>query len=240
MNAFVPQFIFIHSVVNNDSLATALSSLTLLSLARLLKGRPGTREFVVLGVFLGLGLLTKASLLVFIPLVVIVVLILAGKRESSARRLVGHLCLVLSIAASVAGWWYLRNWILYGDPLGWQMWKSSYSMVVRAAPPSWLDFREFLGVQHRSFWADFGWTTIRVDDWIYSTLRIVLSLGATGLLLLVARRGRPNGLDSATWTAISVLALAILLTLDLNPQVRADLRCILLSRPLHVPCHIGH
>jgi len=167
---------------------------------------------VALGLFLGLGLLTKASLLVFIPLMVIVILILAGKRESSVRHLMRHLCLALSIAASIAGWWYLRNWILYGDPLAWQLWKSSYSMVVRAAPPSWLDFREFLRIQHRSFWAEFGWITIQVDDWIYSTLRIALSLGAIGLLLLGARRGRRNGLDSATWATISVLALAILFT----------------------------
>lgn len=80
--AFVPEFLFISGSVNNDNLATMLSSLTLLQMARLWR-KPqgncsesqtmlaparvegeGSAPWLYLGLLLGLGFWTKASLLV--------------------------------------------------------------------------------------------------------------------------------------------------------------------------------
>ena len=59
--AFNPMFIFISASVNNDNLATMLATLALLLLARLITRGATMQRFVVLGIVLGLGALTKIS-----------------------------------------------------------------------------------------------------------------------------------------------------------------------------------
>ncbi len=59
--AFNPMFLFISASVNNDNLATLLATLALWLLAQLVTRGATLRRFVILGVVLGLGALTKIS-----------------------------------------------------------------------------------------------------------------------------------------------------------------------------------
>ena len=137
--AFNPHFIFISSVINNDAAAACLCTLALWAAIRLAKGteservRPPAARLVspaLLGLWLGLSLLSKLSALALLPLVALA-LGLAWWRERGQSRpergQVGRVWLVQGIvvygvALGVAGWWYARNWRLYGDPLGWSVW----------------------------------------------------------------------------------------------------------------------
>ena len=191
VNAFIPQFLFISGSINNDNLVTFLASLALLLLVRNTqypipntKWIWGIRYWVLLGLVLGLACLSKLSGLGLLILTAIVLIVEAYRRRS-ARLLVGGM-IALAIALLIAGWWYVRNWTLYGDPTGLNM---MLEVVGRSNPPSNLSelWGEFRGLR-MSFWALFGWFSILVAPAAYVILDAVSLLGLASLAVWFARQ----------------------------------------------------
>jgi 4-amino-4-deoxy-L-arabinose transferase-like glycosyltransferase len=190
INAFIPQFLFISGAVNNDNLITFLSSLALLLLIR--STQYGIRGLlilriaysVLLGLVLGLACLSKLSGLGLLILLAIV-LSIEAYRQRSLKPLFGGM-IALAIALMVAGWWYVRNWTLYGDPTGLN---AMLAVVGRRSPPSSLPelWGEFRGLR-MSFWALFGWFSILVAPAAYAVLDGVSLLALVGLAVWFVRQ----------------------------------------------------
>ena len=221
--AFNPMFVHIMASVNNDTLATTLSTLALLLGARMIHRGASVRGAVVLSVVLGGAALTKPSGLALAAVVPFFVLVnearrawgRAGERRAVLFRLT--LCLVLP-AALIAGWWYARNQVLYGDFTG-------TTMMARIAGPREVvpSPAELLGEWDgffKSYWGLFGAVNIPMDLWIYAALQIALVLAGFGLLLLAgdwlkaARRTLllPSILNAQSLTLL-MLAAAVLVAL---------------------------
>lgn len=202
LNAFVPQFLFISSVANNDNLATMLSSLILILMVRLIKGKGSHRSSLLLGLLLGLGVLTKISLLAFIPTALVVIVLLArrlGLRQGA--KISGAVFIPFLL---ISGPWFLRNQTLYGDPLGWaQVLRLNALREGPLGKEEWLDF--LLGL-YRSFWL--AWIGVELDTAIYAilALAVIISLGGLGVLILKRR-----GVESPTSILLSLLGLHTLL-----------------------------
>jgi len=85
----------------------------------------------------------------------------------------------------IAGWWYYRNIVLYGDWLGW----SAFIAVLgeRGHPASlvqlWGERRGFM----MSFWGLFGGVNVPMPMWIYSMLNAVLVASVLGFLVYLGR-----------------------------------------------------
>ncbi|MEO0562768.1 MAG: glycosyltransferase family 39 protein, partial [Chloroflexota bacterium] len=77
--AFLPMFLFIHGSVNNDALSNFLGNLITLTLVRILlrETAPTIRDYLLLGVIVGTGLLAKGSIGFMVFVVAFVLLILA-------------------------------------------------------------------------------------------------------------------------------------------------------------------
>ena len=117
--AFVPRFLFLSGVLNNDNLATMFGALATLFAVWLVSRRPDSTRVRVAwaagaGMILGAALLTKVTAVVVGPgLVVALFLVVRGARDRLA------LSAVMGISSvAVSGWWLVRNQVLYGDPLG--------------------------------------------------------------------------------------------------------------------------
>jgi hypothetical protein len=185
LNAFNPQFLFIGARISNDTAVTAFSALVLLGTVRLLKRGATRGRLVWLGVTLGLALLSKISALALLPLVA-VGLIIRAIRQRSFGSLVKWGLVVFSVAFLIAWWPYLRNWLLYRDPLATNVWLATVNL--RLPTPSLRELsEEFWGLEISS-WAVFGWMNILVHEVIYQSLAAMTRLAALGLLLLVVRR----------------------------------------------------
>jgi hypothetical protein len=185
LNAFNPQFLFIGARISNDTAVTAFSALVLLGTVRLLKRGVTTGRLIWLGVTLGLALLSKISALALLPLVA-VGLIIRAIRQRSFGSLVKWGLVVCSLAFLIAWWPYLRNWLLYRDPLATNVWLASVRL--RWPTPNLKELsEEFWGLEI-SFWAVFGWMNILVHEVIYQSLAAMMRLTALGLLLLVVRQ----------------------------------------------------
>src|SRR5213076_1010899 len=108
--SFLPMFYSTIARISNDSLAVLLFSPMVLAVLRQQPAR--------IGILLGLGLLTKAYFLVAIP--AIVVALLASASREKQKMAVSQLAIILLTGAIISGWWYVRNYAVYGNLSGMQ------------------------------------------------------------------------------------------------------------------------
>jgi hypothetical protein len=198
--AFNPQFLFTSALVSNDGLLAALGAILLWAC---LDRQLTLSRCLLLGLLFGLALLTKQSALLFGPL-----LVWAAWRNSEGNlRRWFVFCLTWGATALlVAGWWYIRNWQLYGDPLGLAVFKAEFTTQPFAwhDPAAWVSALDQL---FSSFWARFGWMSVRPPTWViwfYSSLTLVALLG----LVLPEKK-------TTSWPGPALLtAMALLWTLS--------------------------
>lgn len=225
LGAFNPMFIFISASVNNDNLAVMLAALALVLFARLVTRGATRRRFVVLGVVLGLAGLSKVSdlgLLVVAAMVFVYLLwqerrlnvdergnkksIRVSPRPSAFNRVLKDSFLCAAIVFAIAGWWYARNWLLYGDPLAFNVW-----VQIAGGRPTPVTVATLLGEFQGfriSFWGNFGGVNIIAPDWVYLVLDLFALLAGIGFLIGLVRRALPRLLAlPALWLALILIAL---------------------------------
>jgi hypothetical protein len=205
--AFTPQFLFISGVVNNDSATAATCTCALWALARIVRRGVTRRRAAVAGLALGLALLSKTSALLLLPLALLALRLSKHPANQSTRprgvpiyKLTNTL-LMLGLAGAVGGWWYLRNWILFDDPLG-------LSVHVdtpwgREAPASLATLLSELPQVFRSFWGAFGWGHVELPGWLYVALGGLVGLAVAGWGRHLLRYRQTRVMANASLTPIS-------------------------------------
>lgn len=149
MTAIVPSFVAPSGLLYNDSLAFATSTAALLAGVRLLVRGPSRGRLVLVAVSAALAALTRASGLVVAAIVVVAVLVGVWRDGRLAKRwpvtaAAWQAGLVGAAVAATSGWFYLRNYRLYGDFTGATALLQQFD---RMSPGSILDL-----VQVRGFW----------------------------------------------------------------------------------------
>ena len=182
--ATIPQFTFISAACSNDSMVIAATTATVYWLARLVtkathKALPWA-EWGVLGILVGLAALSKLQGLGLLPLVGVATLLMAAQRRDWRLPLQALLPVALP-ALVIAGWWYWRNYALYGDLFGVTNLLANNGQ--RPEPITWGSFwGEFRGLRY-SFWGLFGWFNLLLPGWVYPLLDGVTLVGLAGLPL---------------------------------------------------------
>lgn len=178
--AFVPQHLAMLSAVNNDALAELLIALCVYQALRLFHTvRPSQRSLLMLGLTLGLGLLTKAT--VYYTAVPVVALALWRVRRPSAYAL------VFAPALALGALWWLRNLGVYGglDVLG----LARHNAIVTGQPTTadWIAQYGFadtlaraLTTTFHSFWGQFGWMAVPMPDSVYRVLGALSVMALSG------------------------------------------------------------
>lgn len=107
--------------LGNDSLITAFAALTLVLVHRIALAAGTVRDYALLGLALGLALLTKAT---FLPVVAATILFLAirigvawRRSERFAVRMKGT-WICVGIVLAVSGWWYAVKLLETGSAIG--------------------------------------------------------------------------------------------------------------------------
>lgn len=188
-----PSFLYASALVSNDVPLAALCTVSLLVMVKRLTGQwaPTPRYFALLGVVMALALLVKTTALGLIPFALAVGLYLSWKRQP-ARQFLAR-ALELSIAALspvvlLTGWWFVRNQILYGDPLAYRLIYAS-AIFPRNAPLTWAElFQINLPWMWQTFWG--GPTPGDFPAALLVILVILCALAVVGLVLLLLRTRR--------------------------------------------------
>lgn len=178
--AMMPQVVFHSSLVSNDILATALCTLVLWLTSRMVRQGVTPWRAAGVGVVLGLAALTKINALILgLPLVIAWVWFwFVYPRQ---RRMVIAAGLSMSLAfLLVAGWWFGRNWLLYGSPFGLDTHcyqEAAYCGNLALRWPVWVQWRDIF----YSFWGAFALANIRPYPWVYLFFAALILLALVGL-----------------------------------------------------------
>ncbi len=177
--AFIPQFIFINASCSNDPAITFTSTLTLFLLLWIARDGVTPRRAALLGSAIGLMALSKLTGTVLA--IVAFGLLFAITRRFSAVAVAG------AAFAATAGWWYIRNQLVYGDPLALNAFLRFVggNLEVRQATLSflWDQFR----LLRFSTWGLFGHISVLMEpEWIYLIFDLAAAVGGIGLILAVS------------------------------------------------------
>jgi 4-amino-4-deoxy-L-arabinose transferase-like glycosyltransferase len=182
--AFWPQFLYLSATVNNDNLVILISTVALLLLVRIVQQGTTPKRALLLGLTLGLALITKVNTLVLgLPTVLAFALVIVQKpvRDRAKWR---DLLLAAGVVIAVAGWWYLRNTALYGSPFGvTDMLAKSGWTVNKDGSPDWIYGLNTISGAYDSFWARFGHNTLGVHPLFYAVYDVLSLLALGGLIL---------------------------------------------------------
>jgi 4-amino-4-deoxy-L-arabinose transferase-like glycosyltransferase len=183
--AFDPQFAFISGVVNNDNAIAAASTLVLAGLARWWR-TGGSRPLAVgLGLGIGAAFLSKTEgILLAGPVVLVLAADWVRRRGKTSQADLG---LIAVLPVLLAGWWFVRNQSLYGDPIGWSAMLRANGGMLRAAPVDPLAAALVLWQARGTFWGAFGWTNVLFGDRVYFGLDAALALAGLGLIVSLRR-----------------------------------------------------
>lgn len=225
--AFNPELLFFSGAISNDIAIAAAGALVLWRAAVVVRDGAAPRACAWLGVACGLALLTKLSGLWLLPAAAAAVKWAvwrdSGRAGASAdqappqtnrlRPRLQRFGRDLAVAAAwtgvpilaVAGWWYARNWLLFGDPSGLPLMLSV--MAPRPVPPTWRELAVQLVAVWRSYWAVFGWFNVPAPDRLYWLFDAIALGGLGGMAVLIARRKLPRPAAESLALAAGVIAL---------------------------------
>lgn len=203
--AFLPMFLFISGSVNNDNLSNLLGNWLTLLIVRLVKTTSplnplsvpergenkedhqqkfAWKRYVLLGVVTGAGLLAKLNIGFLIPLVGLALLVVSiRQRDWKPLVLGGGIAGILTIG--IAGWWYVRNAQLYGDPTGLNRF---LEMVGKRGIPAnaaqlWSERHSFT----QAYWGFFGGVNVPLPDWVYLICNVIGGVGLVSAVVFITK-----------------------------------------------------
>ncbi len=180
--AFNPMFLYMSGAINNDIIAALSGSAILFTCLYLLHDPQGLnlRWGLILGGLYGLALMSKSNLAVTILLIEVAITWVAWRKSQWRQWLIANL-LIFAVSALIAGWWFVRNQLLYGDPTGFstvtELWgvrdpADSFSLAVSELPYAW-----------STLWGRFGFGQIPLPQSIYTGLLLGTAAGLSGAIV---------------------------------------------------------
>jgi 4-amino-4-deoxy-L-arabinose transferase-like glycosyltransferase len=205
------------SSVSNDILAELVFGTALLLMVELLTDRFTVLNTTATGIILAIGCITKATCVILIPIAVVAYLLMWRQGRYDVKTAAGHVLLMLFVAALGSGWWFVRNNVLYGDPLAMSTFQNYFGDTAR--PEYWFS-HGFTAFQYlelvvmwtfASFWGVFGHMNIFMPSWIYITAAGVSLIGIAGSVKGIPEWRRQSVLSNEIWVVFAATFVLVLL-----------------------------
>lgn len=194
----LPQLIFLGSYINNDSLALFSIAIIVYSWLRGIERNWDWKSCIILGVGLGICLLSYYNVYGYVLTSIFLYCISNYIKKIKFKEFFKKGIVIALITFALAGWWFIRNAILYdGDFIGLKT-SSEYSEMYaqenykpsnRATPANrnvslkyMLFDMKWLKMTLLSFVGVFGYMDLYIDIRIYRTYKVLALIGICGLL----------------------------------------------------------
>ena len=137
----------------NDALAGLISAAIFFVIARGAARRWRVGDSIMLGVLVGLGLLTKMTCLVLTVVAAGAAWSLSRQHSESGEKSkppIFAAATVIAVALAISGWWFVRNQQLYGDPFGIKIFNQAFgnnpsALLAKAALVGYVPLTTYLG-----------------------------------------------------------------------------------------------
>lgn len=197
--AFQPITAFLASYINNDSTAVLATTMIIYLWILGLESNWKTKHCVLLGLAIGFCALTYYNAYGYILCSIILCLVSVTSNKMKAKDIWKKILIVGLIAIAFAGWWFVRNAILYngdflginaqnecGDKYALHDYKPSTRLTLQKEGKSLIYMiveKEWLNTTAVSFIGVFGYHTIMMSTKIYYCYLAIWVIGAIGCLI---------------------------------------------------------
>ena len=205
--AFNPSFLFMSSTVHHDGLLAMWFAIGAWWMMVYLHATERWRPWLG-GLIVGLAVLTKVTGAV-LTLGVATVIIIRAYREKHWAIFWRDALAAGGVAVLVAGGWFVRNLLVYGDLLAWNAYTHNYQENLRPEPSIILGVRDFFQQLGRNYWGGFGYMHITFPE-ISRVLWIATAILLCGWLVLWFRDRRFFARHAAPLLVGAVLLLGMI------------------------------
>ena len=197
--AFQPITAFLASYINNDSTAILATTMIIYLWILGLESNWKTKHCILLGLAIGFCALTYYNAYGYILCSVIICLVSTISNKMKVKDIAQKAIIVSIVAFAVAGWWFVRNAIIYdGDILGTRTQNEygdkyameEYKPSTRETPQNegeglWnmLHNDKWMNVTAKSFIGIFGYHSIIMSSKIYYSYFLIWLIGGVGCIL---------------------------------------------------------
>lgn len=250
MICLLPQFVFISSYVNNDTLALFSTALIFYAWVLGIKGSWDFKTCTLLGFGLSLCFLSYYNAYGFILCSVIIYVgdYLINRKEWPLKKFLGYGILIVAICMLLAGWWFVRSALLHnGDILGMrssaelaeQLAQSAYKPSLHVTPANsgysllqmlfgyytdpFQNSPPWIFVTYISFLGNFGNMSISMEKLLYVILTLIYGVGGGGCLLWWCKSERKEeGKRGHLFTGTLLLAVMAPIMLSIYYSYTSD------------------
>ena len=218
--AFLPQFAFRGSHVNNDALVTTMAACTLWGMVVMVRRGFTRRVGIWTAIALAAAYLSKISAICLAPALALVILM---DERATWRVRVMRLAGVFAVALAIVAPWSIRNVMLYGDPFASGAMEHAVSGIVYER--SLWDLHHVTTLPRelfKSFIGTFGFMNVKPHRGVYAVYLLFLLIAGAGLLRRCLRDPRIARL-AIVIAAIVICNYAIVVNINLRfdqPQGR--------------------
>lgn len=205
--ALNPRFLFSAATITNDAWAAGTAALAIWLTLRAERRRATLADWLWAGAALGFASLAKYSNLA-IGAPAIFILFMFWRRTGWQQTLCAAAAMALG-ALVVAGFWYLRNWLLWGQIVPLESILAVLPGLARSAPLDLAGMASYLPVLRNSYWGEFGYGVL-APPWFFDGMSFAVLAAAVGLVVCILRiiiQGRDH--PSSRQTIIALLLAVI-------------------------------
>ena len=179
VGSLLPMNIYISQVVGNEPMAGVLTGVVIVLAFRLFCSSSigTTRDFILIGFFLGLGFLTKITVFLLVPPLLFFIsyttFINSHPTVKPIILIVQRVTIVLCVSLVISSWYYVRNWVELGHFLigGWD----SFRGFIWWQDPGYRTLQQFFTFGESLLYPIYS-SVVGVWDSLYSTMWIDASL----------------------------------------------------------------
>ena len=201
IGALNPMFLYLSGSVNNDNLVIMLGAFVLWLTIRALHDGFARRTTILLGLLWGCALLAKLTGLILAATWGVALAWMAWQRRD-ARLFVSRLATIVGIALALAGWWFVRNILVYDQVFA----LGRVLEVWGARSPEQLNLLHLwrdLVYSWTNFWGRFGYGQVPLPPLLYWLCLALSVLAVAGII----KKG-VKLLRRPIWLTISATLLA--------------------------------
>ena len=181
--AVMPEFAIDTFRISNECISIPLYTLVMWLALRIAQSPISYRTAATLGVVLGLGLLAKVYLLTAIPPLTIIFVRLFWIERHVRKQVTLSAAICVASAASIAAWWYARNFATTGTVSGLSeavlTQRQGHDALLQVLQVRWASAIDSIAFSHIWFGA---WSSLTVRSWIYHLFYLLILASAIGLI----------------------------------------------------------
>jgi len=199
--AFIPHFIFINSVLGSTSLAITLVTISIYFLLKLVANPNDSKNLILLGIFVGIGLLTKIQTIFIVPAIYTTFVYLLYSKQIEKIQFLKFIGVFTGLFILCGGWWHILQFsfatfffqTISGDVeaavgSGTPIFQQFGALTMEKIWSNVVNYDRWHLIFFDTVWTGVGWKRISAQPIFAYLVKIFLTISLIGFILFIVRK----------------------------------------------------